>query len=60
MIATAREKVRKEMTMEKEQEMMGRNKSWIHRYKTVKKRREKREIIRMKSFKVLKQVDVEV
>ncbi|KAF2440855.1 hypothetical protein P171DRAFT_446812 [Karstenula rhodostoma CBS 690.94] len=44
MIATIQEKVRKEMKMEKKEEATGKDKSWIHRYNTVKQRRQRRNM----------------
>lgn len=55
MIATVKEKVREEMKTGEELEMTDRDKSWTHRCNTGKKRRDKRNLVRMKSFQVLKQ-----
>jgi hypothetical protein len=59
MIVAAQEKGIEEMQTRKEKTLMGRDKGWMHRYSTVKKRRERRDVVRMKGFRVLRQVDVQ-
>ncbi|OAG00694.1 uncharacterized protein CC84DRAFT_1222175 [Paraphaeosphaeria sporulosa] len=59
-MATVQEKIRKEMNIEREEGLTGREKGWVHRYTTARKRRERRNIVRTKNFRVLKLVDVEV
>ena len=58
MLAAAQEKVLREMKETREdKDMSGENKSMIQYYIEVKKRRERRNIIRKKSFRVLKPVE---
>jgi hypothetical protein len=60
MIVAFQVKMMEEMQTRKERTFTGRDKSWTHGYSTMQKRRERRKVVRMKGFRVLRQVDVQV
>ncbi|KAL1595937.1 hypothetical protein SLS60_009627 [Paraconiothyrium brasiliense] len=59
-VARVQERVREEMEMERERDNVGADKELDFGYNTVKKRRQRRNLVKTKAFHVLKHVTVEV